>query len=795
MKQLRLLFITLFVQAVVISSTFAGSIGGKVFAGNLGTANPVEGALIEAIGYSPNGDSLLFTATSDSGGNYLLDNVSAGVYVLQCSHPNYTTTRKGHVYVSDNSALTINLFLAPKQTQNNVSGVVKNSSTNNPVPNAKVKLSNENNSYSKNTSNNGSFSFWHIANGTYTMTAEAYNFVNYAHAEPIVVEDSTIISGLEIFLTPVQANSSLSGFVTDSSNGNPIAGAEVKVYRNNHGSTYVGITDSLGYYNIENIFGGEYYVKCKAEGYVHFWSEVAINGTTAFDIQLLAIQEGTISGVVTKDETGEPVANAYLYAIPVNGNPGTSNHQCGQAISDSNGNYSMNVRAGNYYVICYTKWNPGYYYYEFYDNVHTNAEATEIAVADDQTVENINFGTPTPSVVDVIVTGKVTDAFNNPIEGANVRVWSHRRCSNDSTWATTDANGDYSISFSSNRPWVRFSVVAKKDGFFKEYYNEKSSWWEADVLKAFGDTTFTNISFTLDSDSATFDNSISGNVTNGNGELLADVTISAFARNGGHHRFTTTTDSLGNYTLENLRNGNYILFFFKEDYIPEFYDNVHRWEDATLVNATGAVLGINASLDVDTSGGGNGVITGILRDANNSPLAGTLVTIKNSLNQIIGYSMTSSDGNYEIEGIGGGNYTMNGSVFGYGSSAQAITFDPIQSNTIIVNMNLTSSPLEVIENGKPIPSEVTLSDNHPNPFNPTTVISFSIPEAQYVKLAIYNLLGQKVQELVNEFLPSGNYSASWDATDASGNNVSSGMYLYRLEAGTTTVVKKMLLMK
>jgi protocatechuate 3,4-dioxygenase beta subunit len=783
------------VQALFISSSFAGSIGGKVLSGNVGTANPVEGALVEAIGYNPSGDSLLFSTTSDSGGNYLLDNVSAGVYVLQCSHPNFNTTRKGHVYVSDSSAMTINLFLAPKQTHNSISGAVKNSSTNNPVPNAMVKLSNENNSYSKYTSNNGNYSFWHIANGTYTLTAEAYNYVDYTHAEPIVVEDSTVISGLEILLAPVQANSSLSGVVTDSSTGNPIVGAEVSVYRNHHGSTYSGTTDSLGYYIIENIFGGEYNVKCKAAGYVHFWSEVEIDGATTLDIQLLGLQEGTISGVVTKDDSGEPIANAYLYAIPASGNPGTTNHYYGRAISDSDGNYSMPVRAGNYYVICYTEWNAGYYYYEFYDNVHTIAEATEIAVADDQTVENINFGAPSPSTLEIVVMGKVTDAFNNPIEGANVRAWSHRRCSNDSTWATTDANGDYSISFSSNRPWIRFSVVAKKDGFFKEYYNEKPSWWEADVLKAFNDSTFTNISFTLDSDSATFDNSISGSVTNTNGESLADVTVSAFSRNGGHRRFTTTTDSTGNYTLENLRNGNYILFFFKEDYIPEFYDNVHRWEDATPVNATGTIMGINASLDMDSSGGGNGIITGTIRDANNAPLAGTLVTIKNSFNQVIGYSMTSSDGNYEIEGMNGGNYTVNGSVFGYGSSAQTITFDPIQSNTMIVNMNLTSTPLEVTENGKPIPSEVTLADNYPNPFNPTTVISFSIPEAQYVKLAIYNLLGQKVQELVNEFLPSGNYSASWDATDASGNNVSSGMYLYRLEAGTTTVVKKMLLMK
>jgi len=88
-----------------------------------------------------------------------------------------------------------------------------------------------------------------------------------------------------------------------------------------------------------------------------------------------------------------------------------------------------------------------------------------------------------------------------------------------------------------------------------------------------------------------------------------------------------------------------------------------------------------------------------------------------------------------------------------------------------------------------------LYQNYPNPFNPTTTIRFSNDEPSKVNLKIYNIQGQLVKVLVDEFKNSGEYSAFWDGTCSSGNQVISGLYFYQLKAGDKNLTKKMLLLK
>ncbi len=88
------------------------------------------------------------------------------------------------------------------------------------------------------------------------------------------------------------------------------------------------------------------------------------------------------------------------------------------------------------------------------------------------------------------------------------------------------------------------------------------------------------------------------------------------------------------------------------------------------------------------------------------------------------------------------------------------------------------------------PDKFELVQNFPNPFNPTTSISFSLPQAGNVKLAVYNLLGQEVQTLVNGFKEQGTHSVTFEA-----KNLNSGIYLYKLEANGFSSVRKMTLLK
>ncbi len=101
-----------------------------------------------------------------------------------------------------------------------------------------------------------------------------------------------------------------------------------------------------------------------------------------------------------------------------------------------------------------------------------------------------------------------------------------------------------------------------------------------------------------------------------------------------------------------------------------------------------------------------------------------------------------------------------------------------------------------------IPKEFALHQNYPNPFNPSTVINYQLPIDSYVKLIVYNLLGQEVASIVDEVQEAGYKSVEWNSDDLSGKSVASGVYVYRLEASSQadpsksfSQIRKMILMK
>ncbi len=99
---------------------------------------------------------------------------------------------------------------------------------------------------------------------------------------------------------------------------------------------------------------------------------------------------------------------------------------------------------------------------------------------------------------------------------------------------------------------------------------------------------------------------------------------------------------------------------------------------------------------------------------------------------------------------------------------------------------------------KALPKVFSLSQNSPNPFNPSTTISYEIPEssgAAKVVVAVYNIRGQKVITLVDELKEAGQYSVNWNGRNENGRRVSSGVYFYRMSAGDFTAVRKMVIVK
>ena len=115
---------------------------------------------------------------------------------------------------------------------------------------------------------------------------------------------------------------------------------------------------------------------------------------------------------------------------------------------------------------------------------------------------------------------------------------------------------------------------------------------------------------------------------------------------------------------------------------------------------------------------------------------------------------------------------------------------------IMVTAYVSDQPVGVENDGSnEIPLTFELQQNYPNPFNPSTVISYQLPQNELVNLEIYNALGEKVRTLVNETQDTGKYDVIWDGKNNFGNQLSSGIYLYRLTAGNYVKVMKMVLLR
>jgi hypothetical protein len=95
----------------------------------------------------------------------------------------------------------------------------------------------------------------------------------------------------------------------------------------------------------------------------------------------------------------------------------------------------------------------------------------------------------------------------------------------------------------------------------------------------------------------------------------------------------------------------------------------------------------------------------------------------------------------------------------------------------------------------PLPRAVSLAQNHPNPFNPQTVIVFSLPRSQDASLRIYDVQGKLVRTLVQGLQAAGRHEVTWQGRDDRGGAVASGLYFYRLTTDAGDLVRKMTLLK
>ncbi len=166
-----------------------------------------------------------------------------------------------------------------------------------------------------------------------------------------------------------------------------------------------------------------------------------------------------------------------------------------------------------------------------------------------------------------------------------------------------------------------------------------------------------------------------------------------------------------------------------------------------------------------------------------------------SASQLYGPSLDISDRRTTIEPGQTGTleieFSGNNNTEGvYTGTLNIASNDPVNTTaTVPVTLTIDSDFVTSAET-ETLPSSYKLNQNYPNPFNPETNISFGLPSDSFVELTVYNLVGQKIRTLVNSRVAAGNYTVSFDASE-----LSSGVYIYRIEADGYVATKKMMLVK
>jgi hypothetical protein len=153
-------------------------------------------------------------------------------------------------------------------------------------------------------------------------------------------------------------------------------------------------------------------------------------------------------------------------------------------------------------------------------------------------------------------------------------------------------------------------------------------------------------------------------------------------------------------------------------------------------------------------------------------------------------------GSADITTDASGNGAFDTLVPGGAASGEFVTATATDAagNTSEFSACIEVTIVGVDDEGK-LPTEYALFSNYPNPFNPGTTIKYALPKTSEVRLTIFNLRGQPVRTVVKSNQPAGFHTVEWDGRDEAGVTMASGMYLYKIEAGSFVQTRKMMLMK
>jgi hypothetical protein len=590
----------------------------------------------------------------------------------------------------------------------------------------------------------------------------------------------------------------ISGRVTQASGGAGIENVLVSAYRldcpYSNGSAY---SDGDGYYTIPSLPDGPYEVYTYNDSIFvdlywdnrpyggEFDTVMVSGGQITPDIDFALPLGGRITGKVTMPGAGS--AGVTVYATDT---LSARSHSAFLNTVNDTASYEIKGLPTSGYKL--NTYNSQGFADEYYNDKPDEASADLVSVTQGSTTPGIDFT--------LAVGGKISGTVT--MTGAALV--------QSSVTAVNTTTGDFYSTFAFNvGSSAAYEIEGMPTGMYKvytfnylgyvdEYYNDKPDENTADAVSVTLGNTTSGVDFTLN-----LGGIIKGTITSSAKAPLEDIYMQAFSTASEYiGKSYASTDASGNYRLAGLRTGYYkVLAYGDSVYAWEYLDNKPSWSDADSVMVTEAdsVLGKDFVLDV------GGAISGFVYGEGAVPVYGAdVLAYSNSFILSLARSQTTAgNGSYRIGGLRTGWYRVlattecdemwydNKSIFEIPDSV----YVTMPATTSGVNFNFPSAVAEEEGqvNSRPIGFE--LGQNYPNPFNPTTAIAYMLRKKALVKLEIYNLLGQRVKTLADDYQSPGSYRILWDGKNQQGETVASGMYFYKLDVDGVSRTKRMVLMK
>jgi hypothetical protein len=233
------------------------------------------------------------------------------------------------------------------------------------------------------------------------------------------------------------------------------------------------------------------------------------------------------------------------------------------------------------------------------------------------------------------------------------------------------------------------------------------------------------------------------------------------------------------------------LMFYQDDdldFIPTYYPSTINWSEAQKLYVSGKLTNINCQVYRISNSNNPFTISGKVTyfGTGSAPIEDAVIYAKVG-NEFRNFAVSGYSGNYILNMLPSGNYTLIANRMGFHSQTKNIVI----SNNSLINIDFElGNPISVNSISSGIPEQFRLYQNYPNPFNPVTSIVFDIPTTGNAMLEIIDITGRVVEIFADKEYKPGKHSISFDAS-----NLSSGIYFYRLTSGNYSETKKMLLLK